>query len=154
MENYYGTRPKKRMGAGVLIFNDQGEILIVKPTYKDHWSIPGGVIDKDESPRQARIREVEEEIGLKLDISIFVAVGHTLDLGPKGESPQFIFYGGELTDTQAKSIKLPEKELSEHRFLSVEKALPLLNPKLQLCIPKCIDALKRNVAVYLENGII
>jgi ADP-ribose pyrophosphatase YjhB (NUDIX family) len=48
--NYIKNLPKKRMASGVVFFNEAGEILVVKPGYKDHWSVPGGVIEKDESP--------------------------------------------------------------------------------------------------------
>ena len=36
------TRPKKRMGAGVLIRDEQGRVLLVEPTYKQSWEIPSG----------------------------------------------------------------------------------------------------------------
>lgn len=66
-EEYYKTLPKKRMAVGVLFFNSNNELLIVKPSYKSGWSIPGGVIEQDESPRMGFIREVKEEIGLDVE---------------------------------------------------------------------------------------
>ena len=39
--------------AAVLIENEQGELLIVKSNYKDHWSLPGGIVDPGESPLEA-----------------------------------------------------------------------------------------------------
>lgn len=56
-------RPKKRMTAAVLFLNTQNEILIVKPVYRERWLLPGGIVEKDESPRQACIREIREELG-------------------------------------------------------------------------------------------
>jgi hypothetical protein len=38
------------MAAGALFFNHRDEILILKPTYRDDWLIPGGVVELDESP--------------------------------------------------------------------------------------------------------
>ena len=43
--------------AAVLIENEQGELLIVKAGYKDHWSLPGGIVDTGESPLEAAVRE-------------------------------------------------------------------------------------------------
>ena len=43
--------------AAVLIENEQGELLIVKAGYKDHWSLPGGIVDAGESPLEAAVRE-------------------------------------------------------------------------------------------------
>jgi ADP-ribose pyrophosphatase YjhB (NUDIX family) len=60
---YYKNLPKKRMAAGALILNKNNEILIVKPNYRDQWLIAGGVIEENESPKDACLREVKEEIG-------------------------------------------------------------------------------------------
>ena len=57
-KNYYQRFSKKRIGAGVLLFNENNELLIVKPIYKNYWSIPGGVIDKNETPKNGCIREM------------------------------------------------------------------------------------------------
>jgi 8-oxo-dGTP diphosphatase len=32
------SRPKKRMGAGVLLRDGQGRVLLVEPTYKESWA--------------------------------------------------------------------------------------------------------------------
>jgi ADP-ribose pyrophosphatase YjhB (NUDIX family) len=57
---YQETLPKKRISAGCLFFDDRGRLLVVNPTYKDTWEIPGGVVEENESPREAVIREVVE----------------------------------------------------------------------------------------------
>jgi len=43
--DYYKSLPMKRMGSGALFFDSAGRILIVKPSYKDVWEIPGGVVE-------------------------------------------------------------------------------------------------------------
>jgi hypothetical protein len=51
--------------AGAMIFDRAGRLLILNPTYKSGWTIPGGVMEADgESPWQACRREVREETGL------------------------------------------------------------------------------------------
>jgi len=50
------------MGSGVLLRNDEGQILLVEPTYKNHWELSGGVVDADESPYDAAVRELKEEL--------------------------------------------------------------------------------------------
>ena len=57
-----------RVAAGALIFDEQGRILLVKPGYKDGWEIPGGYVEPGESPRDACIREIQEELGLSIPI--------------------------------------------------------------------------------------
>src|SRR5207245_11066365 len=57
--------PAIPVSAGALIFDRKGRLLILKPTYKTGWTIPGGVMEADgESPWQACQREVREECGL------------------------------------------------------------------------------------------
>ncbi|HEX7996182.1 MAG TPA: NUDIX hydrolase, partial [Streptosporangiaceae bacterium] len=57
--------PAIPVSAGALIFDRKGRLLILKPTYKSGWTIPGGVMEADgESPWQACKREVREECGL------------------------------------------------------------------------------------------
>src|SRR5512146_1882310 len=92
-EDYYKSLPTKRMGTGVLFFNVKGELLIVKPNYKEGWSIPGGVIDANESPRAAGFRETKEEIGIDIDEVQFLCVCYSLNDWPKTESLQFVFNG-------------------------------------------------------------
>ena len=52
-----------RVAAGALFFDDQGRVLLVHPTYKDTWDIPGGYVERGESPAAACRRELKEELG-------------------------------------------------------------------------------------------
>lgn len=149
---YYKNLPKKRMGVEALILNEKDEILIVKPSYKDHWSMAGGVVDENESPKGACIREVKEEIGISLKEVKFLCVDYKSDIGEKGESLQFIFFGGKLSENEIEKIKLDGKEIVEYRFMEITEALPLLSEKLSKRLPKCLDALENDTAIYLENG--
>jgi hypothetical protein len=43
-EDYTATLPRKRMGAGLLLTDPSGRVLLVEPAYKDYWEIPGGAV--------------------------------------------------------------------------------------------------------------
>lgn len=62
--DFTATLPRKRMGAAVYLTDEQARVLLVEPTYKPYWEIPGGAVEADESPYAAAIREVKEELGL------------------------------------------------------------------------------------------
>ena len=66
--------PRKRVGAGALITNPAHEVLLVKPTYKDAWEIPGGLVEAGESPRAAATRELREELGLDVTVGRLLVV--------------------------------------------------------------------------------
>ncbi len=56
--------------ARAIIFNDQGEILMVE-RHKDgehYFVLPGGHVDEGEAPQRAAVREVMEETGLTVVI--------------------------------------------------------------------------------------
>lgn len=135
-----------------MFLNDKDEILIVKPSYKDYWSVPGGVVDENESPRQACIREVREELGLKISNIEFLCVDYIFMVSEKSENIQFIFFGGKLTLEQINSIKLSPAEIAEYKFVSVDVALPLLSKNLSVRIPQCLTAIKNKTVLYLEDS--
>ncbi len=49
------------VAAGLLMRDDAGRMLMVRPTYKDGCDIPGGYVEPDESPAEAARRELREE---------------------------------------------------------------------------------------------
>lgn len=59
------NQPKKMIVAKVIVKSADSKILLVKPSYKPTWQLPGGGVDAGESPATAAVREVNEEIGMK-----------------------------------------------------------------------------------------
>lgn len=45
---HIGTRAA--VAAGAMIFDDGDRIMMVRPTYKDYWDVPGGYVEEGESP--------------------------------------------------------------------------------------------------------
>lgn len=152
--NFFKTLAKKPIGVGVLLFNEKGELLVVKPSYKDHWSLPGGIVDEKESPKDGLIREIKEEIGLELDKKTlrFLCLDYVFNKDRK-ESIQFIFTGEVLRPGQFSKIVIQPAEISDYKFMAADEALPLLSKPSQLRIPKCLEAIKNHkIPLYLENG--
>ncbi len=150
-EQYYKSVPRKWMATNVLLFNPEGKFLIVKPTYRDHWLMPGGLIEANEPPTHGAIRELSEEIGLTIDKLDLVCVAyHRDDDGIKGDRVVFVFDGGLLRESQISSISLGEDELSEFRFVTLAESLPLLGTMFEKRIPAALQARKQRRIIYLE----
>jgi 8-oxo-dGTP diphosphatase len=64
-----------RNRAGIILIKDNNLALIERHRSERHYfSFPGGGIDKGESPREAAIREAEEELGIVVEIKQKVAM--------------------------------------------------------------------------------
>ncbi|MFI1621128.1 NUDIX domain-containing protein [Streptomyces lydicus] len=67
----YGTQ---RAGTSVLITNQLGKVLVQHVDYLATCLLPGGAVDKSESPAQAATRELEEELGVTTTVDRCLAV--------------------------------------------------------------------------------
>ena len=57
--DFWASLPRKRVAAAVLFTDGDGRVLLVEPTYKEHWEVPGGSVEVDEAPYAAAVREVK-----------------------------------------------------------------------------------------------
>ena len=103
--------------AAALFTNPAGQVLLVKPNYRNHWLLPGGILEDSEAPHAGCRREVSEELGLDIEPGPLLALGWA---APEGARPKpilvFIFDGGVLADDVP--IRLQESELDEYRFVA------------------------------------
>ena len=53
-----------RPNVGIIIFNDQGQVLWAKRLGQDAWQFPQGGVQRNETSEQAVLRELHEEVGL------------------------------------------------------------------------------------------
>ena len=68
-----GTKLVLMPSVAAVIFDDAGRVLLARHSTGDVWSTPGGAIDPDETPQDATVREVWEE--LRLDVEPLRCLG-------------------------------------------------------------------------------
>lgn len=58
--------PRHRIGIAVVTLDEDGRILMLKHVFHPYtpWGLPGGWLDRGESPRSGALRELREETGL------------------------------------------------------------------------------------------
>lgn len=140
-----------RVAAGALFFDDQGRVLLVKPTYKEGWDIPGGYVEPGETPTEACAREVREELGLDHPVGRLLVA----DWAPsdrEGDKILFVFDGGVLHEGELGSLALPPDELESAKFHDSANLGELLIPRLARRIDAALDARETGRTNYLEHG--
>jgi 8-oxo-dGTP pyrophosphatase MutT (NUDIX family) len=147
----YGV-PKIAASAGALIFDSSDRLLILRPSYKPKWTIPGGQIEADgESPWEACRRETLEECGLRVERGRLVCIDF-LRPRPDPYRPggmRFLFDCGAFANEELSAIKLQEEEILEHRFVELDEAFSLLSGPLRRRVRA---AAGRKRCIYLEEG--
>ena len=111
--------PLSTVAGGLLLRDPSRRILLVRPSYKDGWDIPGGIAERGESPRECCRREIVEELGMPLAVGRLLVVDFFLLPGAASGSFRFVYDGGILEPQIAASIRLDPTELVEWRFVDV-----------------------------------
>lgn len=142
---------KKRIAAGAFFLDQQQRILLVNPTYKPQWEIPGGMVEENEAPSAACHREIAEELGLWITPGRLLSVGYLPTKDQRGDSLRFIFWGGILDDSAHTQLQLPAEELSEYRFVTLEEAAMLVTPSLYAQLCQCLENLQIDGQIYVET---
>jgi 8-oxo-dGTP diphosphatase len=136
--------------AGALIFDRKGRLLILKPTYKSGWTIPGGVMEADgETPWEACRREVREECGLDVRAGRLVCVDFRRPRPGRPGGIRFLFDCGAFGKASLAAIVLQAEEISQYRLAKLPKALTLLRGPIRRRVSAVSGA---SGLVYLEDG--
>jgi 8-oxo-dGTP diphosphatase len=141
-------RSRALAAAGALIFDEAGRILLVEPTYKPNWDIPGGMVERGETPSEACRREIEEELGLRREPGRLLVADWAPHRGD--DRILFVFEGGTLSDTD--EIRLQVEELRSYEFVTPEAAQQRLIPRLARRIAEALRARESGETRYLEHG--
>jgi len=101
------------LGAGALVYY-QNHVLLVQINYgryQGSWILPGGMVQPDEHPHEAAVRETKEETGLDIQISEQIAVRHRIH-PDHSVNVYFVFRGALLPHAKIDLSLAPEAYLS------------------------------------------
>ena len=115
-DTWYASLPGVVIGAGGLITDTGGRVLLVKPNYRDLWSLPGGVCEHGEPPHVGCARELAEELGLDIGVGRLLVTDWSQPYGADARPiMHFVFDGGRLSD--GSGIVIQESELDGFEFV-------------------------------------
>lgn len=138
-----------RMAAGAL-FVDGSRVLLVRKTYGNRWDIPGGYVDRGESPAAACQREIKEELGIERAPKRLLVQ----DWAPndkEGDKVLYVFGCGDLGSDEGR-ITLDGEELDHWEWVEVEQLEDYLIPRLHRRLARAFDAHYGTAMLYLEHG--
>ena len=142
--------PRVPASAGALLHDGTGRILVLKPSYKGGWTVPGGQVEEDgESPWEACRREVAEETGLVVTSGRLACVDF---LHPRPGRPggvRFLFDCGVVTADQRATVVVQADEIENHRWATPAEAADLLSGPVGRRVGRTLGAA---TTIYLENG--
>lgn len=143
---------RKRVAADVILRDAMGRVLLVNPTYKEGWDLPGGMVEANESPLDGARRELSEELGIRPRLRGVLTMDWDPAHGPWDDQLVLIFDGGELAPEEAAGLAPRDEELSACAFFSPEEAIAALRPRIRRRVAQALEALRTNQVRYLESG--
>lgn len=114
--------------------------------------MPGGAVEADESPYDAAVRELKEELGLSVVPGRLLVVDWVPPRTDRTDGIMLVYDGGVLDPTKAVEIHLPADELRSWAWSTLPEAQQRLSPLLGRRAAAALGAVTDGVTVYLENG--
>lgn len=116
--------PKKKVAVKVIMKSNDGNILLVKPNYKDTWQLLGGGVEANEDPRSAAIRESKEEANVDISTNDLKIIGTAFK---SNEDYLFLIYEYKKVVDENADYSVEDEEIEGYKFIppsDVAKLLP------------------------------
>ncbi|GAA1030138.1 NUDIX hydrolase [Virgisporangium ochraceum] len=151
-EDYFASLPTFFAGAAGFFTDPAGDVLLVKPNYRDTWGFPGGVLEAGETPDEGAAREVLEEIGLRVEVGRLLVVDWVLPYGTAPRSMVHFLFDCGTVEAPPGGFALQVEELDEARFVRPDEAAGLLAPRVAPRVDAALRARSTGGTEYLTDS--
>lgn len=139
----------------VWIMNEKGEILLQKRSANklqgpNKWAICAGHIDRGEEVESAIVREMEEEIGIKVTIDELEFLCTYKKQNEQNYNFQYIYF--LKTNFKIEDYTIREEEVSKIKYISIEELEAIVRNEdetvtfaKQIYMPEIIEMLKERL---------
>lgn len=133
-----GYHPKYTLGIAAAFIKYKGKFLLTFDPKFGFWRVPGGRMEKQESPEKTLVREMKEELGIRVYVRKFLGFGRDFIYvkSQKRMRSRCILYF--LAYTKTNKICPLKSEVTKIQWLSLKQL-----KKVKPLEPAMIDLLKR-----------
>jgi ADP-ribose pyrophosphatase YjhB (NUDIX family) len=150
IKRIFGADDWKRVSPAVgvdnLVFNERGEVLLVRRRDNDHWCMPGGFAEIGQTPAEAVLKELWEEAGLRGETERLLGV---FDGRLWGSRSRFHMIHLVYLVRCADLTPVPGVEMLEARFFPPDALPEPMHAGHDRRLPLCIE-LARNGQTYTD----
>jgi ADP-ribose pyrophosphatase YjhB (NUDIX family) len=117
--------PSYVVGVVAVIRNAADEILLLRERHHEGWALPGGLLARGERPADGLVREIREEIGVRMSVN---ELGDPfVEVNPRARRVDVIY---EVTATDDMHPRAQEPEVLEARWFTSEELPELFEPTI------------------------
>jgi 8-oxo-dGTP pyrophosphatase MutT (NUDIX family) len=129
--------PTKRVISQGLVRDEQGRVLLCELTYKKEWDLPGGVVEVGEPPALGLVRELQEELGITVEVRGLLTVNWLPAWRGWDDACIFLFDLGVIDSSVTSGMTLQPSEIKS----------------VQWCDPETVRARATGAAVELLEAV-
>lgn len=144
--------PRKRAISQLLVRDTEGRVLLCQLTYKPDWDLPGGVVEVNESPHLAVRRELEEELGVTVEVGGLALTDWLPAWSGWDDAVCLVFDGGVHPAGLVDGMTYDPKEIRSARFCDVGELDDLCADFTARRIRAALACLEGSGVPYTESG--
>ncbi|CAN5334105.1 hypothetical protein BH23ACT9_BH23ACT9_23420 [soil metagenome] len=131
---FFSSITRKIVAASVLCLDGSSRLLLVFDTFRNAWTLPGGLVDAAESPVEGAVREAREEGGVDVEAGDLLGVfAH--------DHPErvHLVYAATPREVIQHPVPLHTHEIREVRWVPLDQAARMLDGHMRRKLADCLD---------------